>query len=96
MTNHFSHDGDQNQQVEDQPEFEAVSSLPTVNVYYKYPSQKNDLSRKIRDLEDRIAYGSRLQCFLSRSDDQNLLDVAQDAAQELNSLSKMFARRKAA
>ena len=48
---HFTRDGDENQNLVDSDEYESASSLPTINFYYKFPPQKNDLGRKLRGLQ---------------------------------------------
>ena len=46
-TPHLDRAGNENQDRDDTATNEAVATLPTVNVYYKYPLQKNDLSREV-------------------------------------------------
>ena len=47
QTPHLDRAGNENQDRDDAAANESVAALPTANVYYKYPLQKNDLSREV-------------------------------------------------
>ena len=46
-TPHLDRAGNENQDRDDAATNESVATLPTVNVYYKYAVQKNDLAREV-------------------------------------------------
>merc|ERR1712080_263798 len=94
LPTHVERQGNENQQRDEGLEYESVFPLPTVNVYYKFPSQKNDLSRKIREVEDHSSLRSRITNLLSRSQNKDILAISHDVSEQLRSLSNLISGNK--